>query len=369
MYANNPASSSSSVFILPTSPHLGPAHTHRPHHNHTMDFNTNTNTKPAPAVRSPASFYGTANAYYDACATYGAYAYGAQYPQYAAARLGASGAPSNECYLRQQRTIEIIALEEVPAPLPRRRRRQQQQQQQRLRPTELKQSVPASSSAASSSTCTSSSGDADDDDDEEEEGGESYCSSEEDTDPRLLDPRERARVEVSFNARMRRIEQWRETYAKAVGAQLGPFPSLILVYIMLTVRTAPSPSRTNSKRKGGSGSGDDTDADMDNVRTHSAPAPVPLELTHRTQRSRTSKRSRNSSHGSHASSSTAVSSQTAVSSTSARSAHSCSACDACFPDASSLKRHGAAPATNEACRAAVEYGFEGAGAGAAPAEA
>lgn len=283
MYANNPASSSSSVFILPThpSPYLGPAHTHRPHHNHTMDFNTNTNTNtkpaPAPAVRSPASFYGTANAYYDACATYGTYAYGAQYPQYAAARLGASGAPSNECYLRQQRTIEIIALEEVPAPLPRRRR--QQQQQQRLRPTEPKQSVPASSSAASSSTCTSSSGDADDDDDDEdEEGGESYCSSEEDTDPRLLDPRERARVEVSFNARMRRIEQWRETYAKAVGAQLGPFPSLILANIMLTVRTAPSPSRTNSKRKGGSGSGDDTDADMDNVRiprTTPAPAPAP----------------------------------------------------------------------------------------------
>lgn len=240
-----------------------------------MDYNTNTNTKPAPApaVRSPASFYGTANAY---AVGYDAYAYGAQYPQYAAARLGASGAPSNECYLRQQRTIEIIALEEVPAPLPPLpRRRQQQQQQQRLRPTELKQSVPASSSAASSSTCTSSSGDDDDDDDEDEEGGESYCSSEEDTDPRLLDPRERARVEVSFNARMRRIEQWRETYAKAVGAQLGPFPSLILVYIMLTVRTAPSPSRTNSKRKGGSGCGDDTDADadMDNVRI-----PQPLLL-------------------------------------------------------------------------------------------
>lgn len=233
-----------------------------------MDFNTNTKPTPAPAVRSPASFYGTANAY---AVGYDAYAYGAQYPQYAAARLGASGAPSNECYLRQQRTIEIIALEEVPAPLPRRR------QQQRLRPTELKRSVPASSSAASSSTCTSSSGDADDDDDDEdEEGGESYCSSEEDSDPRLLDPRERARVEVSFNARMRRIEQWRETYAKAVGAQLGPFPSLILVYIMLTVRTAPSPSRTNSKRKGGSGSGDDTDADMDNVRIpRTTPAPAP----------------------------------------------------------------------------------------------
>lgn len=97
-------------------------------------------------------------------------------------------------------------------------------------------------------------------------------------------------------------------------------------------------------------------------RAYPPATPAPLELTHRTQRSRTSKRSRNSSHGSHASSSTAVSSQTAVSSTSARSAHSCSACDACFPDASSLKRHGAAPATNEACRAAVEYGFEGAGA-------
>lgn len=364
MHANNGASSSSSVCILPsTTSYAYPAH-------HTMNFNTKP--APAPAVRTPAPFYGAASPHtYNAYATYDAYAYGAQYPHYAAARLGASGAPSNECYLRQQRTIEIIALEEVPAPLPtarpRRRRPQQQQQQQHLRPTQLMQSVPASSSAASSSTCTSSSGD--DDDDEDEEGGESYCSSEEDTDPRLLDPRERAHVEVSFNARMRRIEQWRETYAKAVGAQLGPFPFLSINSCeqMLTVRTAPSPSRTNSKRKGGSGSGDDTDADMDNVRTHSAPAPVPLKLTPRTQRSRTSKRSRNSSHGSHASSSTAVSSQTAVSSTSARSAHSCSACDACFPDASSLKRHGAAPATNEACRAAVEYGFEGAG--AAPAEA
>jgi hypothetical protein len=43
---------------------------------------------------------------------------------------------------------------------------------------------------------------------------------------------------------------------------------------------------------------------------------------------------------------------------SVRSIHSCSACDACFDSRQSLRRHGRGPTTNEACRAAVEYGFE-----------
>ena len=146
----------------------------------------------------------------------------------------APAAPADS--LRQQRTIEIIALEEVPAPLPsstsrrhHHHRRHAQSQRPRAQPPhyhhhhqqDTRASVPASSSAASSSTCTSS--DEDDDDEEEydeeeeeedEEGGESYCSSEE-------DESERMRTEVSLRARMRRIEAWRSAYAKAVGAELG----------------------------------------------------------------------------------------------------------------------------------------------------
>ncbi|KAH8116254.1 hypothetical protein DFH11DRAFT_1198065 [Phellopilus nigrolimitatus] len=195
----------------------------------------------------------------------------------------------HERYLRQQRTIEIIELVEVPPPTRRERI-----------------SVPGSSSAASSSY-TSSSGS---DESDGESGLESYCSSEDgnekDRSSSSEEEAEPPRIDTSYHARMRRIEQWRSAYAKAVGTEL-----------------APSPSR--SKRKYGSNDEEDD------------------------TRSRSSKRSRQVS--SSGSTSTSISA-------SARSVHSCSACDACFPDRRSLHRHGFSPRTNEACRAAVEYDFE-----------
>ncbi|TDL23819.1 hypothetical protein BD410DRAFT_151949 [Rickenella mellea] len=149
-------------------------------------------------------------------------------------------------------------------------------------------SVPSSSSAPSSSESSSS----------EEESVSSYCSSDlssEDQPPPLPRAREPEVVssEQSWHARMRRIEAWRDNYAKAVGAEF-----------------APSPSRT--KRKGPEDQDDDTF-------------------------SRSSKRSRQ---------------------TSSFTEHSCSACNASFATRQSLRRHGRGVRTNEACRAAVEYGFE-----------
>ncbi|KAI5124215.1 hypothetical protein M0805_005065 [Coniferiporia weirii] len=191
----------------------------------------------------------------------------------------------HDCYLRQQRKVEIIELVEVPPPT----RREHI-------------SIPDSSSATSASYVSSSS--------EDESAAESYCSSaDEDVAYRSSSSEEEpepVRVGDSFHARMRRIEQWRNAYAKAVGAELAPSPPRI-------------------KRKYSS-----NDEDGDTL-------------------SRSSKRSRNGSISGSASTSTSAS---------VRSMHSCSACDACFPDRKSLHNHGFSPRTNEACRAAVEYDFE-----------
>ena len=45
------------------------------------------------------------------------------------------------------------------------------------------------------------------------EGGHNTSSSDDEPEP--------ARYDDTFNARMRRIEQWRDTYAKALGAEFG----------------------------------------------------------------------------------------------------------------------------------------------------
>lgn len=126
-------------------------------------------------------------------------------------------ANSSECYLRQQPAIEVIQLVEVPPP---------------SRPEHL--SVPGSSSAASSSYASESSS--------EHESAESYCSSLEDLNLNLNldvqfrssseeDEPEQPRIDDTFHARMRRIEQWRDAYAKAVGAELGS--SLFLLFSVL----------------------------------------------------------------------------------------------------------------------------------------
>ncbi|KAL5537079.1 hypothetical protein ACEPAF_902 [Sanghuangporus sanghuang] len=215
--------------------------------------------------------------------------------------------PQHDYYLHQRRTIEIIQLEEVPPPSKREHI-----------------SVPGSSSWASSSSYASSSAYSSEDDEEEEEeeeeaASESYCSSEEQSveddeecsEEEEPEPR-RAAPADSYSARMRRIEQWRDAYAKAVGAQF-----------------APSPLR--SKRK--------VVEDESSER-----------LSHSSKRSRHAPTQPASITGSAAS--------TSAASVRSVSVHSCSACDAWFPDRGSLHRHGFSPRTNEACRAAVEYDFE-----------
>ena len=117
--------------------------------------------------------------------------------------------PNHQYYFRQPQTIEIIALEEVPPP--------------------SRHSGPCSSSAASSSYYSSSS--------EEEESVSSYCSPDlpsvhHKAFPTSAEPQHNqrqsqfvsnstSRVDDSHSSRMRRVEQWRNQYAKAVGAQLG----------------------------------------------------------------------------------------------------------------------------------------------------
>ncbi len=119
--------------------------------------------------------------------------------------------------VRQQRTLEIIKLEEVPAPVP--------------GPSKPRRVPTASQSFAS---VPASSDDSESSEESEEESGESYCSSDdaieqgvnirrassaaEDEEP------EPVRIDDTFSSRMRRIEAWRDAYAKAVGAELGEFP-------------------------------------------------------------------------------------------------------------------------------------------------
>ena len=138
--------------------------------------------------------------------------------------------PQAESYLHQKQPqrLQVIQLEEVPAP-PTRTRSQ-------------RASVPSTSYASSGSENEDDDGESNEDEEieEEEEGGESYCSSEEELDARCLericddevDDDRRGNVyerlkgglwNESFGARMRRIEKWRDEYAKAVGAQLGGF--------------------------------------------------------------------------------------------------------------------------------------------------
>lgn len=135
--------------------------------------------------------------------------------------------PQAGYYFQQPRTIEIIQLEEVPPPSKREHI-----------------SVPGSSSWASSSSYASSSAytssEEDGEEEEEEAASESYCSSEEEEQQMKEEEEDDECEEVddaeaalgsgsrrgsgatdSYSARMRRIEQWRDSYAKAVGAQLG----------------------------------------------------------------------------------------------------------------------------------------------------
>ncbi|KAH9840000.1 uncharacterized protein C8Q71DRAFT_745368 [Rhodofomes roseus] len=163
--------------------------------------------------------------------------------------------------------------------------------------------LPASSFISSSYVSSSSSSS---DETEDETACSSYCSS---------DPEEETtRVSVpdeTYKTRLHRVLVWREKLVKALGA-----PS-----------TAPPPAPSAQlKRK----ADDEEPESDDDTASHS------------------SKRSRSSAYRSHAPwpHSTA-------------SAHSCPACDASFTTRQSLQLHASEPSPNDACRAAVEYDFEG----------
>jgi len=171
-------------------------------------------------------------------------------------------------------------------------------------PPRPQHSFPASSFMTSSYASSSSSSSSDEVADET--ACSSYCSS---------DPEEEiTRVSVpddTYKTRLHRVLVWREKLVKALGAPSAAPPP------------APSPQL---KRK----ADDEEPESDDDTASHS------------------SKRSRSSVYRSHAPwpQSTA-------------SVHSCPACDASFTTRQSLQQHASEPSPNDACRAAVEYDFEG----------
>ncbi|KAH9939147.1 hypothetical protein B0H21DRAFT_757325 [Amylocystis lapponica] len=161
------------------------------------------------------------------------------------------------------------------------------------------------SSSVASSSYTSSSSSSTNPDSVEESAISSYCSSDaEDCCVSVPDD--------TYTTRLKRVLAWRENHAKATGLPLDSSSSL---------PHAP-------KRKSDSDDlhlGDDTDA-----------------------ASHTSKRSRRSEPA-----------RTRTAWPQRRlSAHSCPACDAPFATPQSLQAHGQESPFSDACREAVEYGFE-----------
>ncbi|KAH9933445.1 uncharacterized protein B0H18DRAFT_983735 [Fomitopsis serialis] len=215
-------------------------------------------------------------------------------------------AASGPLYL-QQPSLGIIELIEVPPP---------------PRP---QHSLPASS-FMSSSYASSSSSSSSSDETADETACSSYCSS---------DPEEEvSRVSVpddTYKTRLHRVLVWREKLVKALGAPSAAPP--------------PTPS-PQLKRKADD---EEPESDDDTVSV-TACAYVPRESfsPYVAQASHSSKRSRSSASRSHA----RWPQRTA-------SVHSCPACDASFTTRQSLQQHASEPSPNDACRAAVEYDFEG----------
>ncbi|KAI8985621.1 hypothetical protein BD414DRAFT_515402 [Trametes punicea] len=215
--------------------------------------------------------------------------------------------PACHLYLHQQRTVEVIQLIEVPPPPPR--------------------SHPYASSLASSSLVSSSchSSDADADSDEDESLCSSYCSSDDDSDAPQAPV-----YDDTFKTRLDRVLAWREGFAKAfddVESLPGSSPSHPVA--RLSPPSSPvssSPTSSSRKRKAGS----DVDFDFDDDTS-----------------SQSSKRSRS-----------LPPEERIIWKERRLSAHACPACDAGFSSLQGLREHGMAAAVNDACREAVEYGFE-----------
>ncbi|PCH44482.1 hypothetical protein WOLCODRAFT_139030 [Wolfiporia cocos MD-104 SS10] len=161
-------------------------------------------------------------------------------------------------------------------------------------------------SSLASSCCTSSS-----DDSEDESACSSYCSS----DPEEEESRQ-ASPDDTYKTRLHRVLVWREKLAKAMGASIAASPT-----------SPPRPAPTPLKRKAPL---DSREPDDDDAASHS------------------SKRSRSGSYRV----------QTSQWTHRRLSAHSCPACDESFSTRQSLEQHGQGSSPNDACRAAVEYGFE-----------
>ncbi|KAI0642406.1 hypothetical protein C8Q79DRAFT_1013679 [Trametes meyenii] len=198
-------------------------------------------------------------------------------------------------YLHPQRTVEVIQLIEVPAPPPR--------------------SHPYTS-VASSSFVSSSCDSSDDDSEEDESVCSSYCSSEEEQEPSQAPV-----YDDTYKTRLNRVLAWRDGFEKAIDGdvQLRAPPSSPV--------SSPPASSSSLKRKA------DSDVEFDSDDDTS---------------SQSSKRSRRS-----------LPPQERIPWQQRRlSAHSCPACDAGFATLQSLQQHGKESAVNDACREAVEYGFE-----------
>ncbi|KAH9893232.1 hypothetical protein C8Q73DRAFT_666015 [Cubamyces lactineus] len=213
----------------------------------------------------------------------------------AAANFVNKDAQPNHLYLHQQRTVEVIQLIEVPPPPPR--------------------THPYSSSFASSSFASSSSYDSSDSE-EDESVCSSYCSSDEES-----EANQPPAYDDTYKIRLNRVLAWREGFAKAVG---GVDEDVSLPVPPSTpVSSSPASSR---KRKANSDVDFDLDDDMSSQtskRSRSIPPEEPVAWQQR-----------------------------------CLSAHSCPACDAGFSSLQSLRQHGKESAVNDACREAVEYGFE-----------
>ncbi|KAH9935973.1 uncharacterized protein BXZ73DRAFT_100450 [Epithele typhae] len=215
---------------------------------------------------------------------------------YPAPILAHKHVPAAALYLHCAPTVEVIQLVEVPAPPPR--------------------SHPYSSSYASSSFASSSGSDSDSEQDESI--CSSYCSSDDAASADAPAP-----ADDTYKTRITRVLAWRDGFTKALDADVDMPPAPP----SSPVSSAPSNS-SSRKRKADDDHAFDSDDDMS---------------------SRSSKRSRS-----------LPPQERAPPSWQQRrfSAHSCSACDAHFATVQSLRQHGQEASINDACREAVEYGFE-----------
>ncbi|KAH9849853.1 hypothetical protein C2E23DRAFT_887834 [Lenzites betulinus] len=208
--------------------------------------------------------------------------------------------PRPHLFLRQQHTVEVIQLVEVPAPPPR-----------------SHISSFASSSFASSSDCSSTA-----ESDDDESVCSSYCSSDDDDEHMDTDPTRAPAYDDTYHVRFTRVLAWREGFSKAADAQdpllpAPPPPS--------PVSSAPSSSPSRKRKAESDISSDffDDASSQSSKRSRSIPPP---ERPYWQQRR--------------------------------LSAHACPACDAGFASLEGLQQHGSAALSNDACREAVQYGLE-----------